>query len=238
VRGSSEAVDSGRVALARLHIVTDDAVLASPAFAVRARAALEAGGAAVALHLRGHATPGRTLFDLAASLRPVTRETGARLYVNDRVDVALTAGLDGVQIGTRSLPITSVRALAPRLSVGYSAHEGDDIAALGDIDFAFVGPVFATDSHPDHPGMGPSFVGTMSRRSPVPVIAIGGITADRCGAVLTHGAYGVAALGAVWRAPQPGPAVTQLVRAVDEAAAAVAVAKGAALGAGVAGRCA
>ncbi|MDT8342467.1 MAG: thiamine phosphate synthase, partial [Longimicrobiales bacterium] len=87
-----------------LHLVTDDAVLARPGFRGAAEAALEAGGARVALHLRGPGTNGGPLYRLAVALVPAARAAGALLLVNDRVDVAACAGADGVQLGRRSLP--------------------------------------------------------------------------------------------------------------------------------------
>ncbi|HUH12715.1 MAG TPA: thiamine phosphate synthase, partial [Longimicrobiales bacterium] len=91
--------------LPRLHLVTNDAVLAARAFPERARAVLARLGARVALHLRGHRAAGRTLFDLAASLAGAARESGALLFVNDRLDIALAAGAAGAQLGRRSLSL-------------------------------------------------------------------------------------------------------------------------------------
>ena len=83
------------IAVPRLHVVTDDLVLGRTDFLPVARALLEAGGDALALHVRGPRTDGRTIYELVHEL--VTREqSGGHVFVNDRVDVALTAGAAGL----------------------------------------------------------------------------------------------------------------------------------------------
>lgn len=205
-----------------LHLVTDDAVLSDDAFADRARAVLEAGGARVALHLRGPGTAGRRLWELAAALRPVATRTEGLLFANDRVDVALAAGLDGVQLGERSLPVTEARGLLPEgRRVGASVHDvdGADRAAGGGADFVVLGTIFATSSHPGRPSAGPALITGVRRRAAIPVVAIGGITPERVDEVVRAGARGVAVLSGVWGAPDPVEALAGYLQALDDAGA-------------------
>ena len=118
----------------KLHIVTDDEILARPDFEIRAREVLEvletceptAGGlldSSVALHLRGPRTTGRKLTRLARILCESAASSEVTLLLNDRVDVALAVGAAGVHLGTRSLPPTYARRLlGTRLLLGVSVH--------------------------------------------------------------------------------------------------------------------
>ncbi|MCY4647884.1 MAG: thiamine phosphate synthase [Gammaproteobacteria bacterium] len=190
----------------RLHVVTDDRVLARADFAAGALEALEAGGGRIALHVRGPRTSGRTLYRAAAGLvRPAAR-TGAWLVVNDRVDVALALGISRVHLGGRSMPAgVARRLLGPDARVGRSVHSAAGAGGdHGRIDYLFAGAVFAT---PSHAGMAPGGLGvvrTVAAASSAPVVGIGGITAGRAAQVLSAGARGVAVIRAVWDAPSPG----------------------------------
>ena len=97
--------------LPRLHLVTDDATLAGPSFVATAGTLLAVGGSQVALHLRGPRTPGRRLWQAARALAPAAESAEALLVVNDRVDVALAAGVGTVHLGQRSIPAGQARAL-------------------------------------------------------------------------------------------------------------------------------
>lgn len=201
-----------------LHVVTDDEVLADPEFPGRARVVLEAGGHAVALHLRGPHTHGRRLYDLAAMLVPTARASGAIVLVNDRVDVALAAGADGVQLGRRGmLPPDARRVAGPELLVGCSVStraEGVE-AVAGGADFLLVGNVYPTGSHPGWPGIRLDVVSTMLELE-VPVVGIGGITPARVAEVRRAGARGVACIRAVWAARDPGDAVSRFLSAWND----------------------
>jgi thiamine-phosphate pyrophosphorylase len=205
--------------LPRLHAVTDDAVLARPDFPARAREVLERGGGGVALHLRGPRVGGRLLHDLAAALVPAARASGALLLVNDRVDVALAAGADGVQLGRRSLLPADARLLLGDgplvgVSVGTRAEVWD--AAQGGADFVLAGSVYATASHPGRMAMGPERLAELAVLG-VPLVAIGGVTPGRVDAVRAAGAYGVAAIRAVWDADDPAEAVSRFLEALSDA---------------------
>lgn len=188
----------------RLHVVTDDAVLADPAFSARARGLLLQGGAGLALHVRGPRTPGGTLLRLAAPLAAAAAEAGALLVVNDRVDVALASRAVGVHLGRRSLPLAEARHLLPSgVLVGVSVHGAGESAEAqaGGADWVFVGSVWATPSHPDRAGGGPALLRAAAEAAPgVPLLAIGGVTPARVGEALRAGAHGVAVIRGIWYA--------------------------------------
>ena len=129
---------------------------------------------------------------------------GATVVVNDRLDVALAAGADGVHLGADDLAVADARRVAPHLLIGASCRDRVALqrAARDGADYAGVGPVFATASKADLPdplGLDalPGLVGSL------PVLAIGGITADRAAEVMVSGVHGVAVIGGIWSAPNP-----------------------------------
>jgi thiamine-phosphate diphosphorylase len=188
----------------RVHVVTDDRVLARPDFQQRARLLAAAGP--VALHLRSRTLTGRGLLELTSSFL----STGAVVVVNDRADVAHLAGV-GVHLPAEGLPVTAARQLVgPHVPVGRSVHSADEAhqAAAEGADYVFLGPIWQTSSHPDRPPLG---VSEIARAAPARVVAIGGITADRAAVCRAAGAYGVAVISAVWDAPEPGSAVRAML---------------------------
>ena len=155
---------------------------------------------------------------LCRTLRESTREAGALLVVNDRVDVALTVGADGVQRTTTSLPITDIRAVADkRLRVGASVHSlAEAIEAERDgADWVVFGPIYDTPSKRAYgPPQGVAALERVARSVQVPVIAIGGITAERVGEVRAAGAHGVAVIAAILGADSPAAATRAFLRAL------------------------
>jgi len=212
----------------RVHLVTDDALLAAPDFERTARALLERGGGGVALHLRGPRSTGRLLWTLAAALVPVAERVGATLLLNDRVDVALAARAHGVHLGRRSLTVRDARALLPAgARVGGSAHGPDEVEALqaeGPPDFILLGTLFPTLSHPGEPGRGAEGVrATLEVAAGIPLVGIGGVTPPRVAEVLAAGGHGVAVMRAVWGADSPTGALDAFLAAVAQAHTPVAI---------------
>ena len=217
----------------RLHVVTDDEILARPDFETRAREVCEAleareradrGAvdsaveAVLALHLRGPRTTGRKLARLTRILNGHAAASGVTLLVNDRLDVALAVRVAGVHLGSRSVPPTEARRLlgASRL-LGVSVHTENEAveAAESGADYLFLGPLFET---PSHPGVAPSraeFMDRVTSRVDLPVIGIGGVTPERAAVVLASGAHGVAAISGIWDAPSPPDAVQAYLDAMD-----------------------
>jgi thiamine-phosphate pyrophosphorylase len=214
--------------LPRIHVVTDDSMLARGGFESRAIDVLEAGAGDVALHLRGPATDGATLYALTRTLLPHARRSGALLFVNDRVDVGLALEVDGVHLGHRSLGVRVARDLlgdAPWL--GASVRDASEAAAAAGegADYVFLGTIFPTPSHPGHAGMGleglAAVTGAVGRLgTPIPVVAIGGIDAVRAREVLGAGAHGIAVVRGVWDSADPPEAVRRYTSAMADAVAA------------------
>jgi thiamine-phosphate pyrophosphorylase len=158
------------------------------------------------------------LYDRVESLLEVARETGGALVVNDRVDVALTLPVAGVQLRETSLPVDVARRLLGSTRwIGASVHgagRARDAEAQG-ADYLVVGTVFATPTHPDRSGRGPAFLADVLRGTALPVLAIGGVTAERAKELRETGAYGAAVLGGVWRSPDPAAAVRTYLIALE-----------------------
>ncbi len=213
----------------KLHIVTDDEILARPDFETRAREVCEAletcepadGGSlggSVALHLRGPRTTGRRLTRLARILCEPAASSAVTLLLNDRVDVALAVGASGVHLGTRSLrPADARKLLGTRLLMGVSVHDTSAAveAAEAGADYLLVGTLFETPSHPWAAARGPEFMGQVASRVELPLIGIGGVTPERVPEVLASGGYGVAAIRGIWDAPSPPDAVQAYLDAVE-----------------------
>lgn len=198
--------------LPRLHLVTDDAVLANDDFGAVAEAVLARCGDRAALHVRGPATGGARLHAIATRMRAAALDTGTILVVNDRVDIAMAVNAHGVQLGSRSLLINDARALLGAAAlIGRSVHGVEDAveSASDGADFVIQGTIFASPSHPGHSAAGIALVRETAERVGVPVIAIGGITPPRVAHVAAAGAAGVAVLGGVWHAADPAAAVDE-----------------------------
>jgi thiamine-phosphate diphosphorylase len=213
--GGSAAVTRSRL-LPRLHLVTDDRVARGVDFFATAGELLEAGGERVALHLRAPGAGGRWLFETASALRPLARRTGSLLIVNDRVDVALACGADGVQLGRRSLSVEDARPLmGGDLRIGASVHTAAEAEeALGQgADFVLAGTLYASVSHPGRSGTGPGWIGRIEGGGGR-VIGIGGVTVNRVGELLTVGAHGAAVVSGVWNAERPRDALLRYLEAL------------------------
>jgi len=167
------------------------------------------------VQLREKDLDGGALFALAERLRAATRARGARLWVNDRVDVAVAVGADGVHLGGASLPPQAVRPLLPAgMSLGISTHAPDELAGA-DADFAFFGPVYDTPSKRRFGApQGLDGLRDAVRAAAIPVLAIGGMRAETIPAVRVAGAHGVAVIRAVLAADDPGAATRALLAAL------------------------
>jgi thiamine-phosphate pyrophosphorylase len=191
--------------------VTDAGVLAAADFGVRA-AAIAAAGSAVALHARDRAAGGGALARAAARLLALARPAEAAVFVSGRPDVAAALGAQGVQLAAEDLAPADARRILPAGWIGRSVHTEAEAAAAVDegADYLLVGSVYQTASHPGRPAAGLGLVRAAAALGR-PVIAIGGIDAARAGDVRDAGAWGVAAIAALWRAPDPAAAALALL---------------------------
>ena len=182
-------------------------------------ASLAVDGGVTVVQLRENDLPTRELYDLAITLRAVLRGRGL-LLVNDRVDVALAAGADGVQLPERGLPARAVREIAGEACVlGRSVHSFDAAvrAEAEGADFVLAGTIYTTASKPGQTPAGVELVRAAVQAVPVPVVAIGGVTAENAGELIEAGAGGVAVIGAIMDADDPKQAAAELRNALDAA---------------------
>jgi thiamine-phosphate pyrophosphorylase len=201
------------MALPVVHLITDRWLARD--LAARADAALAGlppGRAAI--HLREKDLGGRDLLLLALALGAVCRRRGQLLLVNDRLDVALAAGADGVHLPSAGVgPEDARRLVGPGRLIGVSCHSAADVARAraGGADFAFLSPIHDTPSKREY---GPP-VGIAALRDAaglgLPLVALGGMSAANAGEARAAGACGVAAIRAWLEGPDPAAAVAALL---------------------------
>ena len=199
-----------RPALPRLHAITDERIARRPDLQDIARELATGGGSDLAFHARGRELTGLEHYELAGRLAV---QGPGRLFVNDRLDVALAVPCAGVQLGQGSVPVESARALNPTWWIGRSVHDlaEAEAASLAGADYLLVGPVFDTATHPGRAGLGPKRLeAIVLAAGERPVIAIGGISAERVRDVKNSGAYGVAAIRAFWDEADPAAAARRM----------------------------
>ena len=163
--------------------------------------------------LRAKTLPGGEFLALADRLRAVV----PTLIVNDRLDIALMAGAAGVHLGQDDLPIEAARRLAPEgFAIGLSTHNSAQVAVAGKPDYLAYGPVFATTTKlkPDAV-VGVQALAEARRGWPGPLVAIGGLSLETCGAAWRAGADAVAVISALWAAAQPVDAAHQFLLAFE-----------------------
>ena len=206
-----------KAALPRLHAITDERV----ARRTDLDDVLDAlAGIEFAVHARGRTLSGREHYDLAVRLSAPARKsfgtrTPVRLFVNDRLDVALVTGAAGVQLSGSGLSPADARRLDPDWWIGRSVHSLDEARAAQDsgADYLLVGPVYHTSTHPTRTPLGLGPLRDIARLGP-PVIAIGGVTPERARELGRAGAYGVAVIRAIWDAADPRGSAEALLEEV------------------------
>jgi thiamine-phosphate pyrophosphorylase len=174
-------------------------------------AALRGGVGCVQLREKNLAT--RAFVARARALRALLRDTGVPLIVNDRLDVALAAGADGVHLGQDDLEVDAVRRHMPQAIVGLSVGSLAELDAglKQHVDYLSPSPLFATRSKPDAGApLGLDGLRAMRARSPLPLVAIGGIERGNAAAVFAAGADGIAVVSAIGAAPDPQAAAAEL----------------------------
>ncbi len=157
------------------------------------------------LHLRAKDRPARELLALARARRPAV----PRLLINDRFDVALAAAADGVHLPSHRLaPLRYKQSFGQHLLVGVSCHSLDDVlrAEQEGADYVFLSPIFPPLSKPPvSPPLGLAALTTASQRVKIPVIALGGITAENEALCIAAGAAGIAGISFFQALPSGAP---------------------------------
>jgi thiamine-phosphate diphosphorylase len=195
--------------LPRLHAITDERIARRPDLDMVVGELATGGGPDLAFHARGRALTGLEHYDLSFHLS----NSPSPVFVNDRLDIALACHAAGVQLTAHSLPVSAARRLDAAWWIGKSVHdlaEAEAARAEG-ADYLLVGPVYATATHPDRPPLGLDALRQIVQLG-LPVIAIGGLGPGRAHEVRAAGAYGVAAIRALWDAADPAAAVRQLLK--------------------------
>ncbi len=197
--------------LPRVHAYTDAAILEHPDFGIRA-AAIAATGPAVALHARARGQSAAKLASAALRLVALARPPEAAVIVSERCDIAAAVGAQGVQLGVHDLAPADARLVLSQGWIGCSVHSREEAASAvqAGADFLVVGMIYESESHPHRPAAGLRLVGEAAKQG-APVIAIGGITPARAREARSAGAYGVAAIRALWHAPDPAAATLAML---------------------------
>ncbi len=175
-----------------------------------------AGGCRL-IQLREKEWPSGRLLPLAERLRERCRRAGVTFIVNDRVDLALAVGADGVHLGQDDLPVRAARPLLrPGMILGRSTHSVAQARAAQaeGADYVAVGSMFPTQTKPDFELVGPDLVRAVRPSIKAPLIGIGGITRENVAQVIGAGADGVAVISAVCGAPDPAAATREFLAAI------------------------
>jgi len=174
--------------------------------AERVLAALLEAGVSI-LQLRVKSLPPVDFLELAKQARAVTRAHGCKLIINDRVDIALACGADGVHLGQDDLPLSAGRKLMGQKIIGISTHDLDQARAAerAGADYIGFGPMFGTRTKATgYEARGPEMLQQIRRAVTLPIVAIGGITEANVQEVWQAGADSVAIIGDVLHDNDPG----------------------------------
>lgn len=202
----------------QIHLVTDRGA-AADTLSTAVHAALRGGLDCV--QAREKKGPASRLYDTALSLLPAVREYGARLLVNDRVDVALACAADGVHLPGAGLPPDAARQLlGERWLVGVSVHGLDEARAAieSGADYVTFGHVHPTASKPGSAPAGIRRLAGIVEGVDAPVLAVGGIDSSTVGEVMATGAAGAAVISDILAAPDPESATLRLREAAEGSA--------------------
>jgi len=201
-----------------LYVVTDDR-LEEAALLERLHAALEAGAEVV--QFRDKTRTRGAAYALARKVAERCHAAGALLIVNDYADLAVAIDADGVHVGQDDLPPAAARAVVgPGRIVGLSSSFLDEVRAAAtdpDVDYLGFGALFPTGTKPDAEPAGPDMLAQARALISVPIVGIGGVTADNLAAAFVAGADSVAVVSAIFGAPDPGAATRALLAAIESA---------------------
>ncbi|HOF06286.1 MAG TPA: thiamine phosphate synthase [Syntrophales bacterium] len=201
-----------------LYLVTDRDLCGGRPLQDVVRAAVAGGAAWVQLREKNLST--RAFVEEAAAVKALLAPHKVPLIINDRLDVALAVGADGVHVGQDDMPYPLARAvLGKKMIIGLSVETWEDVEAAEkwDVDYLGVSPVFATPTKTDTKGSwgleGITRIRSFSRH---PLVAIGGLNVTNTGAAVRAGADGIAVVSAICAAPDPFAAARELCRIIGE----------------------
>jgi thiamine-phosphate pyrophosphorylase len=171
-----------------------------------------------AVQLREKDLTGCQLFELASELRNITREYGAKLLINDRIDIALAVGADGVHLGRASMPVAVARKILGKAqTIGYSAHCRHEAqqAEYDGADFVTFGPIYATPSKAIYgEPLGLSCLTEVAQKLTIPIFALGGVKMSSAHEVMLAGASGVAMISTIISSQNPTAVTEELLNII------------------------
>ena len=177
------------------------------------------GGAAM-IQLRHKTASGSQLFSWAVEIRKLCRQYQALCIINDRVDIAMASEADGVHLGQEDIPALAARKLlGSNFIIGISASSVDEAvqAEKDGADYIGFGHIYPTISKlKEHAPLGSDMLRHVTSRLSVPVVAIGGISIENAGLLISCGASGVAVISAVSRAEEPSRAACEFLHALKK----------------------
>lgn len=204
--------------IGRLHVLTDDVLQSTFSHVELAQLAIKGGADAIQFRQKVGST--KRLIEIARSMRELCHRENAVFIVNDRVDVAIAVDADGVHLGQEDFPIPLARHLLgnDKIIGGSAATPDEAVKCVSEgADYVGFGPVYPTGSKSDAGPVSGSFVlRSVVQNTPLPIIAIGGITRERIPEVMEAGAYGIAVISAVCCEKEPEAATRLLQTALKE----------------------
>ncbi|WP_405278852.1 thiamine phosphate synthase [Cobetia sp. Ld8] len=196
-----------------LYLVTDPALCAERGLEATVMAAVRGGVSVV--QLRDKHASDEEMIAQAIRLKALLDEYEVPLIINDRIEVALASGADGLHIGqSDGDPVEARRRLGEDALIGLSVQTLEQLKAVDveRIDYLGLGPVYATPTKPDHAApLGIDGLTQLVRSSPLPTVAIGGISLANAGDVMTSGTDGLAVVSALCSAEDPAAAAQQFL---------------------------
>jgi thiamine-phosphate pyrophosphorylase len=202
-----------------VYLITDPVLVGVRGVLETVEAAI-AGGATM-IQLRDPEAKTRPLVEEARAILALTRAADIPFIVNDRIDVALATGADGVHVGQADMTVADARKLIgpePLLGLSITSEADLDVSDLNGVDYLGVGPVFQTSTKPDAaPPINVGGLEAIATRTRIPIVAIGGLHAGNAADAIAAGASGIAIVSAICAAPDPEAATRELVEIVREA---------------------
>lgn len=202
-----------------LYLVTDRSLSRGRTTLEIVRAAIAGGATCIQLREKDCSTS--AFIREAMTIRDLLSGNQVPLIINDRLDVALAVGADGVHLGQTDMPLEMARDIAGAdMLIGISAECLEDAvaAAEGGADYIGVSPIYETPTKTDTaPALGLSGLQTIRRAVDVPLVAIGGLNLENAAAVIAHGADGIAVVSAIVSADDPQTAARQLRLEIERA---------------------
>jgi thiamine-phosphate pyrophosphorylase len=196
-----------------LYLITDRKQTRGGSLTHAVEAALRGGVKAV--QLREKDLSSRGLYEAALEMRSLTARHGARLFINDRIDIALATGADGVHLGGESMPVSAARkVLGKEKLIGVSCHGRESALAAQEegADFITFGPVFYTPSKARYgEPVGLAALQETAGLLSIPVFALGGIKKQNIAEVMARGACGIALISAIIAAEDPEREAAELL---------------------------